>query len=155
MGWRSGGVSGASAAPHTAQVESNRTDTAAISEAALEQILELDRLNGGGVFARFAHTFLEAVPITLESVRTAVRQSDAAGIATAAHALKGASLNVGAEAMASVSQELEALGKSGTSEGAAALAAKLDELYVAVKDALESRLDQTRRQDPVPVQSAP
>ena len=141
--------------PHTAQVESNRMDTAAISEAALEQILELDRLNGGGVFARFAHTFLEAVPITLESVRTAVRQSDAAGIATAAHALKGASLNVGAEAMASVSQELEELGKSGTSEGAAALAAKLDELYVAVKDALESRLDQTRRQDPVPVQAAP
>ena len=141
--------------PQTAQVQSNRTDTAAISEAALEKILELDRLNGGGVFARFAHTFLEAVPITLESVRVAVRQSDAAGIATAAHALKGASLNVGAEAMASVSQELEALGKSGTSEGAAPLAAKLDELYLEVKDALEAQLDHTRREEAAPVQSAP
>ena len=35
--------------------------------------------------------------------------------------------HVGAEAMAAVSLELEELGRSGTSEGAATLAAKLDE----------------------------
>ena len=126
-------------------------DDAPISEAALEQILELDRLNGGGVFASFAHTFLEAVPLTLESLRTAVRQDDATGIATASHALKGASLNVGTEAMASVSKELEELGRSGTSEGAATLTARLDELYVAVKDALEERLKQAHRDDSVSV----
>ena len=116
-----------------------------ISAAALEQILELDRLNGGGVFARFARTFLEAVPITLEGLRTAVQEGDVASITTAAHALKGASLNVGAEAMASVSLELEELGRSGTSEGAAPLAAKLDELYLAVKEALEARLHEEPR----------
>jgi hypothetical protein len=76
------------------------TDDAPISEAALEQILGLDRLNGGGVFARFAHTLLETVPVTLGGLQTAVRQGDTAAIATAAHALKRAILNVEAEAMA-------------------------------------------------------
>ena len=137
--------------PANATPLGDSTDDAPISEAALDQILKLDRLNGGGVFARFAHTFLEAVPITLGGLQTAVRQGDAAGIATAAHALKGASLNVGAEAMASVSKELEELGRSRTSQGAAALTARLDELYVAVKDALEERLKQAHRDDSVSV----
>ena len=118
----------------------NSTDDAPISEAALERILELDRLNGGGVFARFARTFLEEVPITLEQLRAAVREDDAAGVARIAHALKGATLNVGAEPMARVSRELETLGKNGTTEGAASLATKLDELYLAVEAALEARL---------------
>ena len=126
-------------------------DASPISETILEQILELDRLNGGGVFVRFANTFLEAVPITLETLQTAVSQDDPAGIARAAHALKGASLNVGAEAMASVSRELEELGRSGRSEGAASLVARLEELYVAVKDALEERLEQAQRNDAVSV----
>ena len=130
-----------------ASPESDSAGDSPISESALEEILELDRLNGGGVFARFSHTFLEAVPVTLDNLRTAVGKGDVGGITVAAHALKGASLNVGAEAMASASLELEELGRSGTSEGAAPLAAKLDELYLAVKEALEARLEQQERRD--------
>ena len=55
-------------------------DDGPLSEAALEQILELDQLNGGGVFVRFARTFLEAVPITLENLRVAVAEDDAPSI---------------------------------------------------------------------------
>ena len=126
-------------------------DEGPLSEAALEQILELDQLNGGGVFVRFARTFLEAVPITLENLRVAVAEEDAAGIEKTAHALKAATLNVGAEGMGSVCQELEDLGKSGTSDGAAALAARLDDLYLAVKEALETRIEKEPRDDVVSV----
>ena len=151
--WVGGGVGSVAlpSSPVSASPESGSSDDGPISKAAIEQILELDRLNGGGVFARFARTFLDAVPITLESLHTAVREGDAASMAIAAHALKGASLNVGADAMASVSLELEELGRSGTSAGAAPLEAKLDELYLAVKDALEARLHQERNHGAVSV----
>ena len=137
--------------PVSAHPRSDATDDTPISEAALEQILELDRLNGGGVFTSFARTFLEAMPITLANLWTAVREDDAVGVARAAHALKGATRSVGAEKMAAVSQELEALGKSRTTEGAAPLATKLDGLYLEVKAALEARLEQAHRDDAVSV----
>ena len=125
----------------------NSTDDAPINEAAIEQILELDRLNGGGVFARIARTFLEAMPTTLEQLRAAVREDDAGGVARAAHATKGASLSMGAEPMAAVCRELETLGKSGTTEGAVSLSTKLDELYLAAKADLEARLEKHHRDD--------
>lgn len=124
-------------------------DDAPINETAIEEILELDRLRGGGVFAPFAEGFLEAVPITLEKLRTAVREDDAAGIGRSAHALNGASLNIGADHVAAASRELEALVENGSTEGASALAARIDDLYVAVKSALEARLARSRRDDAV------
>ena len=141
--WVAGRVepSATPASPMAADPSTPVSDDAPISEAAIEQILELDRLNGGGVFARFAHGFLEAVPTTLEQLRTAVREHDAAGIARSAHALHGASLNLGAEPMAAASRELEALVENGSTEGASSLAAQIDDLYLAVKAALEARLD--------------
>ena len=152
--WVAGHVeSGAGVSPSPVSANPSRsstsTDDAPISEAAIEQILELDRLNGGGVFASFAHTFLEAVPVTLEQLRTAVRENDTAGIARIAHALTGASLNVGAEPMAAASRELRALIDSGTTEGASALATQLDDLYLAVKAALEEKLEKDHRGDVV------
>ena len=151
--WAAGRVESpaVSSLPTHTQPGSASTDDGPISEAALEQIFELDRLNGGGVFARFAGTFLATVPITLDTLRKAVREGDAAGVAVAAHGLKGVTLSVGAEAMAAVSQELEELGRTGTNEGLASLADKLDELYLAVKDALEARLEKERRDDVVSV----
>ena len=128
---------------------STSIDDPPISEAAIEQILELDRLNGGGVFSSFARTFLEAVPVTLEQLRTAVRDNDVDGIARTAHALTGASLNVGAEPMAAASRELRALVDSGTTEGASALATQLDDLFLAVKAALEAKLEKDYRDDVV------
>ena len=125
--------------------ERDSVGDAPFSDAAIEEILELDRLNGGGVFARFAQTFLETVPVTLEKLQAAVRADDAAGIARAAHALTGASLNVGAEPLAAASRELRALVDSGTTEGASALSTKIEDCYLAVKSALESRLEQEER----------
>jgi len=117
------------------------TDGAPISEAAIEEILELDRLNGGGVFADFAGGFLQAVPDTLEQLRAAIREDDAVAIARSAHVLTGACRNVGAEPMAAVSQELEALAEDGTTDGSSALASQLEDHYALVKAALEARLE--------------
>ena len=81
--------------------------------------------------------------------RTAVRDNDVDGIARTAHALTGASLNVGAEPMAAASRELRALVDSGTTEGASALATQLDDLFLAVKAALEARIEKDHRDNVV------
>ena len=91
--------------------------------------------------------FLGETPISFEDLRTAVRDGDAANIARAAHALKSASLNVGAESMSELCKELEALGKDGTTDGAASLATRLDELYLAVKASLDMWLEQNQEDD--------
>ena len=127
------------------------TDDPPISEAALDEILELDRLNGGGVFAPLANDFLKEVPIALEQIRSAVGQDDAVAVARLAHTLRGACLNVGAEPMAAVSQELEALGERGSTEGALVLASRLDELYAGVKAVLETQLERDHSDDVVSV----
>lgn len=147
--WVGGGVESATQplSPASAHPEGSPLDESLISQAALKETLELDRLSGGGVFARVVRIFLDETPITLEDLRTAVRDGDAPNIARAAHALKSASLNVGAESMSVLCKELEALGKSGTTDGAASLATRLDELYLAVKATLEMWLEQNQRDD--------
>lgn len=149
--WVAGRVESAAvpSSPTTTDPSASPGGDAPISDAAIEQILELDRLNGGGVFAHFAHGFLKAVPTTLEQLHTAVREDDAAGIARSAHALHGASLNLGAEPMAAASRELETLAESGSTEGASSHAAKIDDLYLAVKAALETRLEKDHHDDVV------
>ena len=139
------------AAPEGADPGPSPTDDAPICEDLLDEILELDRLNRGGVFAPLADDFLKEVPITLEQIRNAVGEDDAVAVARLAHSLRGACLNVGAEPMAAVSQELEALGESGSTEDGLVLTSHLDELYARVKAVLETRLEQDHSDDVVSV----
>ncbi len=90
----------------------------------------------------YSDRLLESAPATLDQLRTAVREGNADGVARAAHELKSASFNVAATSMAAVCRELEASGRSGSTEGAAALMAQLDELFPAVQAELEARLEQ-------------
>ena len=152
--WARGQEEPSALAPRSASVQTQdgAADDAPISEAALKQILEVDRLSGGGVFVRVARAFFEAAPPILERLGKAVRECDAEEMARAAHELRSASLNVGAESMARLSKELETLGRTGVADAAAAsLAAQLDELYPAVKAALDARLEKDFHDDTVSV----
>jgi HPt (histidine-containing phosphotransfer) domain-containing protein len=115
-------------------------DVTIISETALEQVLELDRLSGGGLFARVVDIYLAETPTILRDLRSAIDAGDPDRAAVAAHALKSASMNVGAQGVATVCTELEALGRRGSVDGAESLALQLDEAYPLVKAALERRV---------------
>ena len=121
-------------APRTEQADSP------ITEGALQQLLELDRLTGGGLFAKVVRIYLDDTPSILGDLRRATQEGDADRAAAAAHALKSASLNVGAEGMAAMCEELETLGRQGSVEGAESLACRLDEMYPRVRTALEARV---------------
>ncbi|MBI5516836.1 MAG: Hpt domain-containing protein [Deltaproteobacteria bacterium] len=64
--------------------------------------------------------FLEECPAQISALEAAVNASDAGALTRAAHAVKGGLLSIGAEAPAAHARALEALGRSGTTEGAAA-----------------------------------
>ena len=112
-----------------------------IDEAALEEVLELDRMSGGGVFDKVIRIYLGEAPVILQDLGVGVRDREAERIFKAAHSLKSASLNVGAARLAALCRGLEALGRSGTTDGAEALLSEIDQAYAAAKDALEARLE--------------
>lgn len=122
------------------QPRADAADDSPIKEAALKDILELDRASGGGIFAGLIRIFLEESPAIAADLRNGTREDDAARIAKAAHALKSSSLSVGAEPLAATCKELEALGRAGTTEGAATLMSEIDVRYLAVQEALDARL---------------
>jgi HPt (histidine-containing phosphotransfer) domain-containing protein len=72
----------------------------------------------------------------LEALRAAARDEQPEALKRAAHNLKGSSNNLGARTMATISSELESLGKQGTVEGAAELVAQLEQEYQRVCQAL-------------------
>ena len=120
-----------------------------ICDAVLEQIHELDRRSGGNGFERLVHIYLKKAEALMGDLRVAFSESDAEGIARAAHSLKSASYQLGAEKMGAVCAELEALGRHGVTDGARTLGAELDRLHPAVVEALQARLDRRNLTDTV------
>ena len=120
-----------------------------ICDAVLEQIHELDRRSGGNGFERLVHIYLKKAEALMGDLRVAIGESDAAGIARAAHSLKSASYQLGAERMGAVCAELEALGRRGVTDRARTLGAELDRLHPAVAEALQARLDRRNLTDTV------
>ena len=151
--WAGGRVESAAVSPSrpNAYPPTQATDDTPISELALKEILELERVNAVGIFAKLIQTFLDEAPVMLEDLQTVVRQEDAGRITRAASTLKAASLKVGGEPLAAVCEELDRLGQSGKTDGAVALMTKLDTRYLALKSALEARLEEDHGDDGVSV----
>ena len=150
--WAGGRVESAAVSPSrpNAYPPSQATDDTPISELALKEILELERVNAVGIFAKLIQTFLDEAPVMLEDLQTVVRQEDAGRITRAASTLKAASLKVGGEPLAAVCEELDRLGQSGNTDDAVALLTKITKRYLALKGALEARLEQDDCDDGVP-----
>ena len=151
--WAGGRVESAAVSPSrpNAYPPSQATDDTPISEFALKEILELERVNAVGIFAKLIQTFLDEAPVMLEDLQTAVREEDAGRVARAASTLKTASLKVGGEPLAAVCEELDRRGQSESTDGAVALMTKLAKRYLALKGALEARLEKEHGDEPVSV----
>ncbi len=142
--WVAGRVPPA-APPPPATTQAAERDTRAdstINEGALQQILELDRLTGDGLFAHMVDIYLRQMPTTLNDLHGAIEEGDPDRTARAAHSLKSASLTLGAEGVAALCEEIEARGREGSVQGAESLALQLDEAYPLVKTALEAQVRQ-------------
>jgi HPt (histidine-containing phosphotransfer) domain-containing protein len=117
----------------------------------LEEIRACDP-RGGALVRKVVGTFVREGGTRIAAIERAAGGRDAAALAAAAHALKGAALNVGAAALAQLCAGLEARGREGRMDGAAASAALLQQRFSETAQALEKELPaQARREDRAPV----
>jgi len=114
----------------------------ALDRAAIAQLRTLAQQTTPALFSRVLEAFLGDAPRYLIDLHAANTRRDPAGLAQAAHALKGASLNVGARTMAEMSRQLETVKETGDLTETAALLAQLESEFQHVEAELGRELDQ-------------
>ena len=78
-----------------------------LEEATIERIRALDPEGGKGLLADIVGHYLEDAPVRLERIGASLDQGDGEGVRSAAHALKSASANLGALALAASCERME------------------------------------------------
>ncbi|WP_343731426.1 response regulator [Duganella sp.] len=126
-------------APAPAEAPSAQDDT--INRQALDNIRALSPANGDALLERVLQAFLRDTPQHLHTIQQAISAGDAGQLRKAAHSLKSSSANVGADALARHSKELEQLGRNNTTAGAAALLADMEHSFQAARQALGALLE--------------
>jgi PAS domain S-box-containing protein len=99
----------------------------------------LERLGGDAdLFQQIAGVFLEDAPVQMAAVRDALVKPDAKTAERVAHALKGASANLGGDRLREAAKAVEMAAKAGDLEKAGALFSRMEDEFLALKTALES-----------------
>lgn len=94
----------------------------------MEMLIELRNLMGDAL-NEVLQTFIDYVPGQIDELSLAVSNNDADSIFNLAHRMKSSSSSIGAFGLASVAEQIEIIGRSGTTEGSAELLEKLKHLY--------------------------
>ena len=86
--------------------------------------------------------FASETPALVAGMRDAIASGSAEDLRHYAHTLKGSAMNLGATRLGALCKELEQLGASGTTVGAAALLPQVAEEYDRAQSALRSELNE-------------
>lgn len=106
-----------------------------LDAAQVADLLALDK-GQGTFFARFVNVFLSGAEDKIVRLRGHAESADAAAVADAAHALRGASGNVGAVRLADLCSRVEDAGKQQNMHAARELIALLDTEFALARGAL-------------------
>jgi two-component system, sensor histidine kinase and response regulator len=109
----------------------------ALCKETLDVLKELGLDMGASFFPELLETFEHDSAERLAALRSAITGGEPARLRGEAHALKGASLTIGAQGMADICQQLENLGIAQSVEGAPAELARLDREFDRVKIEIE------------------
>jgi len=85
-------------------------------------------------------TFIDYLPGQIEELSRAVNHQDANGVFNLAHRMKSSSSSIGAFGLASVAEEIEMIGRTGSTEGAAELLERLKHLYSDAESVVRAEL---------------
>ena len=85
-------------------------------------------------FKSLLQAFLESLTSRLPPIKQAIEQKSGDKLALAAHALKSSCCNLGAQKLGDFCQELEKIGKAGSTDGADAIYVQLSREADAVKN---------------------
>jgi HPt (histidine-containing phosphotransfer) domain-containing protein len=112
----------------------------AINHQALNAIRALSADKGEQLVQRVVHAFIDDTPTQLHALRQAIDTTDINVMRRAAHSLKSSSANVGADALSKLCKELEQLGRTESTEGAARLLLEAEREFQAVRRSLSAIL---------------
>jgi len=132
---------GAEPAPRPDSVSSTEAPPP-IDRAVIEAITSLTPQGSAEILRSVITLYLDGSLKLLEGVRGAIEGKDATALNRAAHSLKSSSGNLGAKVLAAICSELERMGRSGTTEGAAARLTSLEKEYRRVREALTGFLSE-------------
>ena len=97
----------------------------AITSEALDELRSLM----GESLNEVLQTFLDFVPDQINELSTAVFNNDADGVFNLAHKMKSSSSSIGALGLAHTAEQIELIGRAGSTEGAAELLEQLKGMY--------------------------
>jgi len=106
-----------------------------LDETIVQNLMSVD--DDGTLMDEIVATFLRIAPARLTAIRKAAK-GNAAMLEREAHSFLGSCGNLGARRMAELCARLEVLGRSGSTEGAPAIASALEEELAAVRPLLEA-----------------
>jgi HPt (histidine-containing phosphotransfer) domain-containing protein len=109
----------------------------ALCKNTLQGLRELGSDIGASFFPELLDTFERDSVERLAVLRSAIAAGEAGRLVKEAHALKGASLTIGAHRMADICQQLERLGTTQSLVGALEGLARLDREFGRVKDEIK------------------
>jgi len=113
-----------------------------MSETIIDQaaFASLTDLVGDDFIGELVETFFEEAPGLLAEMGRALDKGDAAALRRAAHSLKSNSESFGATRMATLTRELETMGRDGRLDEARPKLAQLEAAYEEAREALKALL---------------
>ena len=112
-----------------------------INRHALDNIRALSAERGAALVQRVIHAYIDDTPQHLQTLRRAIAGFDAGNLRKVAHSLKSSSANVGAETLAQMCKDMEYLGRTDTTEGAAGILTDMEHEFQAVRHSLSAILE--------------
>ncbi len=116
--------------------QSQDTTIEVIDRYILQSIRQMAGANADEFVTKIINNYFEVAPQLLSEIDAAIDTADANKLFQAAHALRSSSANLGAAKLSGICQELESIGRSGTTVGAQSLRSQVKSMYQLVKDAL-------------------
>ena len=113
-----------------------------IDSASLNSIRNLRGVGGDNMVRRVVDLYLSSSSTLVEGLRVGLSQGNAEVVRQSAHALKSSSQTVGACALATFSQKLEEMGRSGELVDTEKYMGELDKLYPKTVVALKTVIQQ-------------
>ncbi len=117
------------------------SEKSVIDTQALDSLEKMAGKRAPEVMANLIISYLEDSPLRLAAMTAAIAQEDAPGLRQAAHALRSASMNLGANHLASLCQTVETVARSGTILGIAETLAEIKAESEKVFQSLQRELN--------------
>ena len=105
----------------------------------MDALVELRSLMGEAL-NEVLQTYIDFIPGQIEELDEAITNNDADSVFNLAHKMKSSSSSIGARGVASVAEQIEMIGRSGSTDGTAELLDQLKNLYEGAETVLLEEL---------------